>query len=279
MGKKEKVIDFHVHLANYIDFRPSALKWFMGNFESPKEYDAFREKYKNPGEFCGMLGKNNVEYALVLAEVAPVTTGIANNDMVEEFCRDNEQLIPICTLNPFMDANLPGLLEELILDRGFKGLKLYPPYNHFYPHDASLYPVYAQAQRLNIPVIFHTGSSVFKGSRLKYANPILYDDVAVDFPDLRLILAHGGRGAWYDEAFLMTRLHKNVYIDVTGLPPHRLLKYFPQMERFADKFIFGSDWPGADIGQNIELLKSLQISPEAKEKILYTNAKNLLTLP
>ena len=278
MNKNNKVIDFHVHLADYLEFRPSALKWFMGNYQSEEEYDSFKEKYKDPKKFCQMLNDNNVEYAVVLAEVAPLTTGIANNSMVEEFCKDNKQLIPFCTFNPFIDANMPELLRELVLYRGFKGVKLYPTYNHFYPNDSKIYPLYAEAQRLDVPIIFHTGSSIFKGSRLKYGNPILYDDIAVDFPNLKIVLAHGGRGVWYDEAFLMIRLHENIYIDVTGLPPHKLLEYFPKMENFSDKFIFGSDWPGTDIGKNIRLFDSLKISEEAKIKILYENAKKLLKL-
>jgi hypothetical protein len=77
-----------------MDFRPSALKWIMGNYQSKEEYDTFKEKYKDPEKFCEILNDNNVECALVLAEVAPITTGIASNTMVEEFCRDNKQLTP-----------------------------------------------------------------------------------------------------------------------------------------------------------------------------------------
>jgi predicted TIM-barrel fold metal-dependent hydrolase len=87
------------------------------------------------------------------------------------------------------------------------------------------YLLYAVAEKLGIPILFHTGSSIFKNSRIKYGNPILYDDVAIDFPELKIVMAHGGRGPWYEEAALMVRL----------------LTYFPDLERFADKFIFGTD--------------------------------------
>jgi hypothetical protein len=90
-----------------------------------------------------------------------------------------------------------------------------------------MYPLYAVAQRLNIVVLFHTGSSVFENTLIKYGNSICFGDLAVDFPRLKLVMAHGGRGAWYDE--------------VSGLPPQKLLEYFPEMERFSHKFIFGSD--------------------------------------
>ena len=91
-------------------------------------------------------------------------------------------------------------------------------------------------------------------------------------------MAHGGRGPWYNEAFTMVRLHKNVYIDVAGLPPKKLLEYFPDMERFAHKFVFGTDWPSVDIKRNIEAIEQLPISPSAIQKILGENAMEILAL-
>ena len=125
-----------------------------------------------------------------------------------------------------------------------------------------MYPLYAVAQRLNIPVLFHTGSSIFENSRIKYGNPICFDDLAVDFPRLKLVMAHGGRGAWYDK--------------VSGLPPQKLLEYFPEMERFSHKFIFGSDWPNVNVAKNIDSIRSLPISTQARERILGETAAELL---
>ena len=158
-------------------------------------------------------------------------------------------------------------------------------------NSCTLYPLYAVAERLGIPVNFHTGSSIFANNRIKYGNPIYFDDVAVDFPDLKIIMAHGGRGPWYDEAFTMVRLHKNVYIDITGLPPKNLLDIFPDIERFAHKFIFGTDWPfpafniinmtatAMEAKKNIAAIRNLNISKEAIAKILGGNARQLLELP
>lgn len=74
--------------------------------------------------------------------------------------------------------------------------------------------------------------------KLKHANPLHLDDVAVDFPDLTIIQAHGGRGFWYDTAFFLARLHRNVYINISGLPPKNLLKYFPELAKIADNFFW-----------------------------------------
>ena len=275
---KKTVIDFHVHLSEYETFCASAFAWFAQAFPSAEEYRVFCQTYKHPENFLSLMDENGVDYSVILAEVAPLTTGIATNEMVAAFCAGNPRLIPFCTFNPYSDANMAAVLPELVKDFGFKGVKLYPTYNHFYPNDPVLYPLYSVAEKLAVPILFHTGSSIFKNSRIKYGNPILYDDVAVDFPDLKIVMAHGGRGPWYEEAFCMVRLHENVYIDVTGLPPAKLLAYFPDMERFADKFIFGTDWPNVDVKKNIAAIHALPIAASAAEKILGDNARRLLQL-
>ena len=157
-------------------------------------------------------------------------------------------------------------------------MKLYPTYNFFYPNDPMLYPLYEAAQELGLPVMFHTGLSVFKGSRLKYGDPIFYDDIAVDFPDLKIVMCHGGRDCWYKEAVTVARLHENVYIDVAGLPPKKLLTYFPDLPRLAHKFVFGTDWPSVDIGKNADDLAALPLPEEAVRGILGETAARLLGL-
>lgn len=275
---QKKIIDFHVHLAQYEVYCDSAFEWNSQAYSSHEAYKAFRNKYKNPDAFIKLMDENGVDYSVILAEVAPLTTGIATNEMVESFCQGNSRLIPFCTFNPQVDPQMSHSLEELCVKHGFKGVKLYPTYNHFYPNDPVMYPLYSEAERLSIPVSFHTGSSVFKNSRIKYGNPIFFDDVAVDFPNLKIIMAHGGRGPWYDEALTMVRLHENIYIDVAGLPPQKLLEYFPDIARFAHKFVFGTDWPGADMKRNIEKISKLPISRDAVEMILGENAMKILGL-
>ena len=272
------VIDFHVHLAKYEVFCPSAYDWFTQKFSTVAEYQDFCRKYSDSDQFIELMDQHGVDYSIVLAEVAPLTTGIATNKMVADFCQGHPRLIPFCTFNPFVDPDMVKVLEDLYNCHGFKGVKLYPTYNYFYPNDAALYPLYAKAASLSVPILFHTGSSIFQNSRIKYGNPIFFDDVAVDFPDLKIVMAHGGRGPWYDEAMTMVRLHKNVYIDVTGLPPQKLLEYYPDMERFSHKFIFGTDWPNVDVRGNIQRISKLDISPDSVRKILGENAGRLLGL-
>jgi len=198
------VIDFHVHLADYEWFSPSTLEWM--NRMNPVSFDEYREAYKKPDVFVKFLKENGVDYAVILAEISPITTGIATNEQVEEFCQGYDCLIPFACINPYMENSPARALEELVIKRGFKGLKLYPTYQYFYPNDNKLYPLYSMAQELGIPIMFHTGSSVFKGARIKYGEPVYFDDLAVDFPDLNMLMVHRRTGGfWYDQAFLFDK--------------------------------------------------------------------------
>jgi predicted TIM-barrel fold metal-dependent hydrolase len=106
----------------------------------------------------------------------------------------------------------------------------------------------------------------------------LCDDVAIDYPELVVILAHGGRPLWMEEAFFLVRRHKNMHMDISGIPPQKLLEYFPRLEEIAGKVLWGTDWPGPGVPEikgNIEKFLSLPIRDEAKRKILYDNAARL----
>jgi predicted TIM-barrel fold metal-dependent hydrolase len=272
------VIDFHIHLIKYLQPTKSLDKLNLSFFGTMEKLQAAELYYARPENMVRMLKEQGVDYGIIIAEYAPLTTGIATNEMVAEFCAGHKELIPFCSFNPQTETNTAPLLRELCGQQGFKGLKLYPTYNHFYPNEPKIYPLYAAAQEMGIPVLFHTGSSVFQNSRMKYGNPILYDDVAADFPDLKIIMAHGGRGPWYDEAMTMIRLHPNVYVDLSGLPVRKWLQFFPELDRFAHKFVFGTDWPQIEPVESIRRLAQLDLSEKAKAQILGENAANLLGL-
>ena len=270
------VIDFHIHLAGNT---PDALLESMYvAYGSKDNYDAFEKKYADPDAFVELLGQSGVDYGVILAECCPLTCCMASNDEVEKFCAGRKELIPFCTINPHIEPEPTEMLKDLVRNRGFMGLKMYPTYDHFYPNEAKLYPLYAAAQELGVPVLFHTGSSIFKNARIKYGNPIFFDDVAQDFPDLKIVMAHGGRGAWYNEAMTMIRLHRNVYIDAAGLPVRKLPAYFPDIDRFSHKFIFGTDWPQVSAKDSIAKFSEIGLSPDSQSRILGGNAARLLGL-
>lgn len=272
------VIDFHTHLPHYETYTASYTDLLRAEWGDRAEW--VPQHYALPENFLQLMDESGVDYAVVMAELAPITTGVCTNEDVAAFCARSPRLLPYASVNPYLTSQPAQELRRLVRDHGFRGLKLYPTYQYFYPNEPMLYPLYATAQELGIPVSVHLGSSVFKGSRIKYGDPISLDDVAVDFPGLPLLMCHCGRPFWYDQAFGLARLHPNLYMEISGLPPHKLLTYFPELERVADKVIFGSDWPGiSSMAGNVEAIRSLALSDATKSKILGGNAARLLKLP
>ena len=270
------VIDFHFHVTTADEYASWLLDWLRPAAKG-KPLEHLHRVLDTPQGMLEYLDAQGIDYAVCLAETNPLTTGVSPNDRVAEFCRTSQRLIPFANINPYVTPDPVAELTRCVTELGHRGLKLYPVYQHFYPNDRRLYPVYARAQEMGVPIMFHTGSSTFPGARLKYGDPLYLDDVAVDFPRLTIIMAHSGRGFWYDRAFFLARLHEHVYMEITGLPPQKLLVYFPDLEKLADKVIFGSDWPAVtDIAGNIAIIRRLPLAEETKEKILGGNAARLL---
>lgn len=282
------IIDFHVHVSRPEHEHPWVLEFIQSQYEG--DLVAMAESVLTPAGLRAALQTSGIDFAVALAEVSPITTGVATNEYTIDLVRQANalpdppsgpagRLIPFASINPFIDGDLAARLEQLILVEGFRGLKLYPVYQYHYPNDPRLYPLYAVAQDLGIPILIHTGSSVFRGARIKYGDPLLLDDVAIDFPDLTLLMAHGGRPFWYEQAFWMARRHPNVFLEISGLPAQKLLSYFPRLEEIADKFVYGSDWPGnPDLRRNIDAVLELPLRDESKAGILGENAARLLHL-
>ena len=295
--KYSKLIDFHVHVGRQEDWHPWVNDFLRKENPTLFQGDNFN-RTMTPEGLDNLLEQNGIRKAVILAEYSPLTTGVVTNEYVHEFCKGRERFIPFASLDPTGETaqdgtiiqrsdalrstanphpDLPEILESCVQDMGFKGLKLYPPYQHFYPNDPKMYPLYEKAVELNIPIMFHTGSSIYRNSKIKYGDPIHLDEVAADFPELKIIMAHSGRGFWYDRAFFLSRIHKNLYMEIAGLPPKKLLDYFPNLEKNADKILFGSDWPGVGgIGANVEAIRSLPLRRDTIENILWRNAARVL---
>lgn len=268
-------IDFHVHVAIREQLKPVSAE-FCDSFWT--ERGDWNDKVRDAAAIDAMIEAEGCDYAVGLPEVSPKVTGVTTNDFVYERFKDSKRLILFANLNPYVDSDLPGEVHRLA-DLGFKGLKLYPTYQHFYANDASLYPMYAACAERGWPVMVHTGSSIFSGAKLKYGDPLFLDDVAVDFPKLNLLIVHGGRGLWYERAAFLAQLHPNLFLEVSGLPPKNLLKYFPNLEKIGHKVVFGSDWPGnPGIKGNMDEVAKLPLSQKTIDNILGLTAARLLGL-
>ncbi|MEO9247371.1 amidohydrolase family protein [Citricoccus nitrophenolicus] len=211
----------------------------------------------------------------------------SNREVAEQAAEHQDVLVPFASIDPARGAT--GVREARILarDYGVRGFKFHPGVQGFFPDDRRAYPLYEVIQEFGLIALFHTGQTgVGAGSRggggirLKYSSPLPIDDVAADFPDLDIIMAHPSF-PWQDEA-LSIALHKpRVYIDLSGWSP----KYFPaQLVQYADtllkhKMLFGSDFPVISPEKWMEEFAKLPIRDSVRPLILRENAARLLGLP
>ena len=277
------ITDCHVHIQPFeLLLSPPALEVMK---KQRPDFDRVMEFARSPKAFLKYMDAVGLDRAVLINAAAPEVTGFPAglNAMAANYAKENPRRLLSCgSLHPRHSANALADIEEIIR-LGLRLIKIHPPHQLFYPNDylrgmKELELLYGAAQSNDIPVMFHTGTSVFPGARNKYGDPIHIDDVAVDFPQLKIVLAHGGRPLWTDTAFFLVRRHPHVYLDISSIPPAQLLKYFPRLPEIADKALFGSDWPGPgvrDIKQALDAFRALPLPQKTKEQILGQTALNI----
>ena len=276
------VTDCHVHIVPQQHHRP-ALDAALRKHPS---HDKWVHYCGSAKAFLQYLDSVEVERVMLVSTAAPQVTGITQeqmNDFVTDYVKEDRRRL---LLSGGLDVKPGSRVEEEfgeLLRRGIRMLKLHPPQQYFYPNAyrdgfKELEEVYRMAEANRIPIMFHTGTSVFEGARNKYADPIHLDDLATDFPKLKVIVAHGGRPLWMETAFFLVRNHRNMYLDISSIPPKRLLEYFPRLEEIAEKTMFGTDWPSPGVPEihvNLAAFRELPLSAEAKDVIISKTALKL----
>lgn len=279
-----RIIDMHAHT------------WFqMEKPAAPKFTERTHNTARPDGDFQINASWEQFQYdmgAVDKAVILHVATdlGKAGNDQVAAIARKwPQKLVPFGSVNPMY----PEALDEFkrgVKELGLKGFKLSPIYQKFPPMDPAACRIYAQAQEWGIPLIFHAATAQAADIPLKYANPILFDDVAYAFPRLKIIMAHLGH-PWQRECVVMARKHPNVYMELSANFYRPWMLY--QALLFAlewgqtDKIFFGTDWPVTTARETMQGLRSLnrlaqggnpRIPEEVIEGIIYREALSILGL-
>jgi uncharacterized protein len=269
------ITDCHIHISPPDMFKPAALELMRAKRPN---YAQIEEYCRSPKSFLKYMDQSRIDRAVLINYVAPEVIGFTAgvNQFVADYVKeDSKRLISCGSLHPKHTQNILADVEHL-LRLQIRLIKIHPPHQLLFPNDylhgvTELEIIYRAAEANGIPIMFHTGTSIFPGARNKYGDPIYLDDVAVDFPRLKILLAHGGRPLWMDTAFFLLRRHPNVYLDISGIPPKSLLKYFPRLEEIAHKTLFGTDWPGPgvpDVGKNLQEFRTLPLSPDVQQRVL-----------
>ncbi|KKX27108.1 amidohydrolase family protein [Rhizobium sp. LC145] len=209
------------------------------------------------------------------------------NEEVARIAAENRDImIPFASIDPAKGKVGAREARRLVREFGVKGFKFHPTMQGFFPNDRMAYPLYEAIAEEGAISLFHTGQTGVgaglrggMGMRLKFSNPIHLDDVAVDFPDMPIILAHPSF-PWQEEALSVATHKPNVYIDMSGWSP----KYFPPiLVQYANtilkkKMLFGSDWPAITPDRWLADFEKIDIRDEVRPLILKENARALLKL-
>lgn len=278
------MIDIHTHLWP-LEETPDYLKrYFTGRDKKTEGYELTAEGILDSMDAAG------IQYSIVSAlSFKPEYTNDQLekiNDYVLKECQKSKgRLIPFCTINPF-EENAVQYLKKYIGQEGFKGLKLHCIMQEFYPNDKRVYPVYEFMEKEQKPVLFHTGGIGITPTKDRYGQPVHFDDIACDFPQLPLILGHAGR-IWYNETAMLLRKHKNIVADISTnigrleeyktKPLEELFKIVKSWAGSTKSLVFGSDYPFYGQKETKDALRAVDIhnaflTREDLNDILFKNA-------
>jgi predicted TIM-barrel fold metal-dependent hydrolase len=284
MNLKDLVaIDVHTHAwksALQLDDQLTESQEAMGR------YFRYQPQHATVPEMAAYYRKLKMAFVVFTVDSALMPRKITNEEVAELAHQHRDVAIPFASIDPHRGAEGVRAAKRLISDYKVKGFKFHPSTQGFFPNDRLAYPLYEAIAEARLPALFHTGQTGAGagmrgggGIRLKYANPLYLDDVAADFPEMPIILAHPSF-PWQEEALSVATHKPQVYIDLSGWSP----KYFPSiLVQYAntllkDKVLFGSDYPVITPERWIEEFEKLPIKPEVRPLIMKENAMRLLRL-
>jgi predicted TIM-barrel fold metal-dependent hydrolase len=280
-------IDVHTHVSTSVNAPPAPpsegaeamARYFRTEASAATTVPAIAAYYRERNMAC-------VTFIVDATAATGKAPSLTNEEVAEQAAANSDAVIPFASVDPHAGKAAARAAERLIVDYGVKGFKFHPNAQAFFPNERQFYPIYEVLEGHGVPALFHSGHTGAgagtpggSGIRLKYSNPMFVDDVAVDFPDLPIVLAHPSF-PWQDEA-ISVALHKpTVYIDLSGWSP----KYFPaNLIQYANtllknKVLFGSDFPVITPERWMADFEKIDIRPEVRPLILKENVIRLLKL-
>jgi predicted TIM-barrel fold metal-dependent hydrolase len=263
------IIDCHTHLNNY------------HNEEMENLQKCLEDLQLN-------MRRNRIDIALVLTSYK-VTPGRPSTRTVIEATRHLKNIFVVAGISylNFTQQELEDL-RVYLKEGSLRGLKLYPGYEPFYPHDPRLDPVYRLAEEYDVPVMIHSGDTYSPRGKVKFSHPLHIDEVAVDYPNVRFVICHIGN-PWIRDCMEVVYKNKNVYTDISGLVlgdfsdrfESFMRKQLQEMLLYGvepDKVLFGTDWPISSMESYLQFMEELKIPERERRKIMFENAAKLFKL-
>lgn len=263
------IIDVHVHLNNYYEEKTISIQQRLDELQESMSY-------------------NKVDIALILTSFR-VNENRPSTRAVVEATRDSKNLYVVAgiSFDNYREKDLREL-SDYLKEGAVKGLKLYPGYESFYPHDARCQVLYDLAMEYNVPVMIHSGDTYTTKGKVRYSHPLHIDDVAVDNPDLNLVICHVGN-PWIRDCMEVVYKNPRVYADISGLVlgdfTDKFEKYMVTQLRdmmlYAGEpryLLYGTDWPICRMRSYLKFVNELGLPEEHKELLLWKNAAELFRL-
>lgn len=278
------VIDAHVHVNRFDLMAPGPRSVIVQNPTFP-----LMERFmRDPDAFLAHMDAEGIEAAWLINYSARAVMGYGweVNPWVAEYVQaDPKRLVAVGGYDPRADGDGERAVDRL-RELGITAVKIHPVHMHLRPDahrsdDAvgtQLAAMYRRASELQMPVIFHTGTSIFPGADNAYAGVAPLAHVAADFPDLPVVIAHGGRPNETKVALDIVDEHANAWLELSSCPPQKLPEYFGDLAARGHRMIWGSDWPGPKVpgmGANVDRFLGLGLPAAARQAILHDNAATL----
>lgn len=281
-----EVIDCHVHVVPWEVMTEGARRLLEKGRDAQRLAD-LRQLSREPARLVERMDAAGISRVGIVGYVSPDVMGYPReiNDWIAAYvAAAPDRFFGYGSVHPRFTDDPAADMDHVLGRLRLAAIKVHPSHQLYAPNEylyglEALRVVYAKAEAYGVPVAVHTGTSTFPQARNRLADPLLVEDVAVDFPRLKLLLAHAGRPFWTEQAFFLVRRFPQVFLDVSGIPArHVLTRYLPRLGDIADKALYGSDWAGPgvpDLAEVAQAFRALPLEPAALEAILAGNARRV----
>jgi uncharacterized protein len=272
------VIDCHVHLNYYNNIH--------NNIQKRKRISSLQDRL---AELLQTMSNNNIDYSIILTSYKFDIERPSTSDIID-ILKNKEYKLGIVagfTIDNHNDEYF-GKCKEWLNDGLIKGIKLYCGYEYYYPYDKRYQKIYDICIEYKVPVMIHTGDTFSNTSKVRFAHPLNIDDIAVDNPELTIIMCHIGN-PWLLDCQEVLYKNKNVYADISGLvignftlfdqryyrnKIKELLSYLEMPHRL----LYGSDWPISNMDSYIKFVNKLKLNKQSRDLLLFKNSRNIFRL-
>ncbi|MGI0087892.1 MAG: amidohydrolase family protein [Nitrosotalea sp.] len=264
------IIDCHTHLNQY---------------ESLEKIGSLEDRVK---KLLVTMFSHNVDYALVLSSYKVDEQRPSTAELIEATKgHDNLGIVAGYSIDNHTDEDLKNY-RMWIKDGLVKGLKIYSGYEHYYPYDKRYQKVYDLCIELGVPVMIHTGDTFSEKGKLRFSHPLNIDELAVDNPELKIVMCHLGN-PWIEDCQEIVYKNKNVYADMSGFAVGKFDHFFEKImvERVAELInyageprylLYGTDWPISDMDSYLSFVAKLKLKTKFRDELMYKNAKRLFKI-